>query len=123
MILIFFIILGDKRNGCMCLLQPPVPASSVTSALNAITTPSPSQRSDGSNGPSNQQSQQQSSGAGTPTNRRQKSWDLLDQTAIAQARQQKQHSQQTQHQVSELCVLYFNTLCLLSYDSVVFFFH
>ncbi|KAJ9589315.1 hypothetical protein L9F63_017474, partial [Diploptera punctata] len=47
------------------------------------------------------QSQQQSSGAGTPTNRRQKSWDLLDQTAIAQARQQKQHSQQqTQHQSS-----------------------
>jgi hypothetical protein len=61
----------------------------------------PSQRSEGSNGQSSQQPQQQASGVGTPTNRRQKSWDLLDQTAIAQARQQKQHTpQQVQHQVS-----------------------
>jgi len=69
--------------------------------MNVMSTPSPSQRSEGCNGHSNQQSQQQASGAGTPTNRRQKSWDLLDQTAIAQARQQKQHTQQqVQHQVS-----------------------
>ncbi|PSN31934.1 Neurofibromin [Blattella germanica] len=86
-------------NHLSLLPHPPVPTSSITSAMNAMATPSPSQRSEASIGQC-QQSQQQSSGAGTPTNRRQKSWDLLDQTAIAQARQQKQHSQQqTQHQV------------------------
>ena len=31
-------------------------------------------------------------GSLTPANRRQKSWDLLDQNAIAQARQQKNNS-------------------------------
>jgi hypothetical protein len=78
------------------LLQPP--ATNVSHVMSA----SPSQRSEGSNGQSNQQPQQQASGMGTPTNRRQKSWDLLDQTAIAQARQQKQHTQQqVQHQVSQ----------------------
>lgn len=35
-----------------------------------------------------------------PTNRRQKSWDLLDQSALTQARQQKQYST---HQV---CFIY-----------------
>jgi hypothetical protein len=70
--------------------------------MNVMLATSPSQRSEGSNGQSYQQSQQQASGVGTPTNRRQKSWDLLDQTAIAQARQQKQHTQQqVQHQVSQ----------------------
>ncbi|XP_046387119.1 neurofibromin isoform X3 [Ischnura elegans] len=34
---------------------------------------------------------------GTPTNRRQKSWDLLDQAAIVQARQQKQTQVQQAH--------------------------
>jgi hypothetical protein len=64
--------------------------------MNVMSTTSPSQRSEGCNG------QQQAGGVGTPTNRRQKSWDLLDQTAIAQARQQKQHTQQQiQHQVSQ----------------------
>lgn len=42
------------------------------------------------------------------TNRRQKSWDLLDQNALAQARQQKQ---QSAHQVcivwGFLCTFYF----------------
>lgn len=35
---------------------------------------------------------------GSGVNRRQKSWDLLDQSAIAQARQ---HKQPPQHQVSQ----------------------
>jgi hypothetical protein len=70
--------------------------------MNVMLATSPSQRSEGSNGQSYQQPQQQASGVGTPTNRRQKSWDLLDQTAIAQARQQKQHTQQqAQQQVSQ----------------------
>jgi hypothetical protein len=71
--------------------------------MNAMSATSPSQRSEGSNG---QTYQQQGSGVGTPTNRRQKSWDLLDQTAIAQARHQKQHTpQQVQHQVSQNRIL------------------
>lgn len=47
--------------------------------------------------------EQQNSNANTATaaNRRQKSWDLLDQNALAQARQQKQ---QTAHQVCILLV-------------------
>lgn len=43
----------------------------------------------------------QLSGSSTPVNRRQKSWDLLDQTAIAQARLQKQTQVQS---VSHLIV-------------------
>lgn len=39
------------------------------------------------------------SNTGSGVNRRQKSWDLLDQSAIAQARQ---HKQPPQHQVSDL---------------------
>ena len=35
-----------------------------------------------------------------PTNRRQKSWDLLDQSALTQAKQQKQYST---HQVCFIC--------------------
>jgi hypothetical protein len=85
----------------ICLLQPH--AASVSPATNGVSTSNPSQRSEGNNGQSNQQLQQQASGAGTPTNRRQKSWDLLDQAAIAQARQQKQQTQQqTQHQVRKI---------------------
>ncbi|XP_069683037.1 neurofibromin isoform X4 [Periplaneta americana] len=85
------------------LPHPPVPPANVSPAMNVISNPSPSQRSEGNNGQSNQPCQQHASGGGTPTNRRQKSWDLLDQTAIAQARQQKQHpQQQTQHQDSSL---------------------
>ncbi|XP_012282166.1 neurofibromin isoform X3 [Orussus abietinus] len=38
------------------------------------------------------QSSESSSGTVNPTSRRQKSWDLLDQSAIVQARQQKQHA-------------------------------
>ncbi|XP_021921694.1 neurofibromin isoform X3 [Zootermopsis nevadensis] len=82
-------------------LMPHPPAASVSPAMHAVSTSSPSQRSEINNGQCNHQLQQHGSGAGTPTNRRQKSWDLLDQTAIAQARQQKQHAQQqTQHQSS-----------------------
>jgi hypothetical protein len=36
------------------------------------------------------------SGTSNPTNRRQKTWDLLDQTALTQAKQQKQQSAQVQ---------------------------
>ncbi|XP_023718196.1 neurofibromin isoform X5 [Cryptotermes secundus] len=80
-------------------LMPHPPATNVSPAMNVMLATSPSQRSEGSNGQSYQQPPQQASGVGTPTNRRQKSWDLLDQTAIAQARQQKQHTQQqAQHQ-------------------------
>ncbi|XP_023718195.1 neurofibromin isoform X4 [Cryptotermes secundus] len=82
-------------------LMPHPPATNVSPAMNVMLATSPSQRSEGSNGQSYQQPPQQASGVGTPTNRRQKSWDLLDQTAIAQARQQKQHTQQqAQHQSS-----------------------
>ncbi|KAJ4432817.1 hypothetical protein ANN_21456 [Periplaneta americana] len=89
------------------VMKPPVPPANVSPAMNVISNPSPSQRSEGNNGQSNQPCQQHASGGGTPTNRRQKSWDLLDQTAIAQARQQKQHpQQQTQHQtpLHSVCV-------------------
>lgn len=44
--------------------------------------------------------QDTSSATSNPTNRRQKSWDLLDQSALTQARQQKQYST---HQV---CFIY-----------------
>lgn len=84
----------------MCLLQPPASATNIPPAMNVMPTASPSPRSEENNGQSTQQPQQQTSGAGTPTNRRQKSWDLLDQTAIAQARQQKQH----QVSLNRMCV-------------------
>ena len=84
----------------MCLLQPPASATSIPPAMNVLPSANPSPRSEESNGQSTQQPQQQTSGAGTPTNRRQKSWDLLDQTAIAQARQQKQH----QVSLNRMCV-------------------
>jgi len=97
----------------MCLLQPPASATNIPPAMNVMPTASPSPRSEESNGQSTQQPQQQTSGAGTPTNRRQKSWDLLDQTAIAQARQQKQH----QVSLNRMCVakvMWSNsTLCKL----------
>ncbi|XP_023719668.1 neurofibromin isoform X2 [Cryptotermes secundus] len=80
-------------------VMPHPPATNVSHAMSVMSA-SPSQRSEGSNGQSNQQPQQEASGVGTPTNRRQKSWDLLDQTAIALARQKKHHTQQqAQHQV------------------------
>ncbi|PNF21159.1 hypothetical protein B7P43_G05091 [Cryptotermes secundus] len=79
-------------------VMPHPPATNVSHAMSVMSA-SPSQRSEGSNGQSNQQPQQEASGVGTPTNRRQKSWDLLDQTAIALARQKKHHTQQqAQHQ-------------------------
>ena len=82
------------------LLQPPAPATNVPPAMSVMPTASPSQRSEESNGQTTQQPLQQTRGVGTPTNRRQKSWDLLDQTAIAQARQQKQH----QVSLNRVCV-------------------
>jgi hypothetical protein len=89
-----------SNHFCHWFLQPPAPATNVPPAMSIMPAASPSQRSEGSNGQSSQQLQQQTSGVGTPTNRRQKSWDLLDQTAIAQARQQKQH----QVSLNRMCV-------------------
>lgn len=42
----------------------------------------------------------------SPTNRRQKSWDLLDQTALVQARSGQQGKQTTVQQVSVYCAIF-----------------